>query len=131
MLGERPVMGEGGPIVIPEHKELNIGKDGTISIIAPGGTAVQEVGRLKLVKPDLKDMHKSEDGLFRMTGKNARAAESDSVTVASGYVESSNVNAIDSLVRNVALARDFEFQIKMMKAADELASTGNRIVRGS
>ncbi|ELR67075.1 Flagellar basal-body rod protein FlgF [Photobacterium marinum] len=131
MLGDRPVMGDGGAIVIPQYKQLDIGTDGTISIVPEGGGLVQEVGRLKLVKPDLATVYKGEDGLFRVAGAGAQADMDETVTVASGYLESSNVNAIDALVSNISLSRNFEFQIKMMKAAENLANAGNRIVRGS
>ncbi|WP_154124575.1 flagellar basal body rod protein FlgF [Grimontia hollisae] len=130
MLGDRPVLGEGGPIAIPEHEKLMIGQDGTISVVTAGSAAVQEVGKLKLVKPEPNQLRKGEDGLFRTY--NGEPVDADQgVTVAVGYLESSNVNAIDALVKNIDLSRNFEFQIKMMKTAEELASTGNRLVRGN
>lgn len=128
MLGDRPVMGMGGPIVLPEYQHLDIGNDGTISIVPLGGGLVQEVDRLKLVNPEKQMLYKAEDGLFRVAGA-ADADASEDVTVASGYQESSNVNAIDALVTNISLSRNFEFQVKMMKTAGDLASTGNRIIR--
>ncbi|KLV06608.1 flagellar basal body rod protein FlgF [Photobacterium aquae] len=130
MLGNRPVMGTGGPIVLPEFAHLDVGSDGTISIVPQGGGLVQEVDRLKLVKPDAGNLYKAEDGLFRLAGQGNADAD-DTVTVASGYQESSNVNAIDALVSNITLSRNFEFQVKMMKTAEELATAGNRIIRGS
>lgn len=130
MLGQRPVLSDGGPILIPTHEKLLIGQDGTISVVTTGATTVQEVGRLKLVKPEHSQIRKCEDGLFRM--RSGEPADADpEVTVAAGFLESSNVNAIDALVKNINLSRNFEFQIKMMKTAEELASTGNRIVRGN
>ncbi|OAN16715.1 flagellar biosynthesis protein FlgF [Photobacterium jeanii] len=131
MLGERPVMGVGGAIVIPEYEQLNIGSDGTISVVPQGGGLVQEVGQLKLVNPDFAQLRKSEDGLFRVTGEGGQADAADDVTVAAGYLESSNVNAIDALVNNISLARNFELQVKMMKTAEQLATTGNRLIRGN
>ncbi|MGF1726625.1 flagellar basal body rod protein FlgF [Photobacterium nomapromontoriensis] len=128
MLGERPVMGTGGPIVLPEYDHLDVGSDGTISIVPQGGGLVQEVDKLKLVNPAKNTLYKGEDGLFRVTGA-AEAEASDEVSVASGYQESSNVNAIDALVTNISLSRNFEFQIKMMKTAEDLATAGNRIIR--
>lgn len=134
LLGERAVMGVGGPIEIPEHDHLTIGTDGTISIVPAGGGLVQEVGQLKLVNPEIADVRKGEDGLFRVYGPDNQPmqAEADlAVSVASGYLESSNVNAVDALVNNIALSRNFEFQIKMMKSAESLATAGNRLIRGS
>ena len=46
------VMGEGGPIVIPEYSRIDIGNDGTISIQAPGTTTMQTIDKLRLVKAE-------------------------------------------------------------------------------
>ncbi|EIQ3295046.1 flagellar basal body rod protein FlgF [Escherichia coli] len=47
-----PVIGEAGPIAVPEGAEITIAADGTISALNPGDPAntVAPVGRLKLVK---------------------------------------------------------------------------------
>jgi flagellar basal-body rod protein FlgF len=59
------------------------------------------------------------------------AAQDDSVVLANGFLESSNVSSIDQLVATMSLSRLFETQVKMMKAADSLADAGNRMIRGS
>lgn len=63
----RPVMGEGGPIAIPQGAQVSIGADGTISAIPEGvgPEALVEVGRIKLVTPEEGDLIRGEDGLFR------------------------------------------------------------------
>lgn len=47
-----PVIGEAGPIAVPEGSEITIAADGTISALNPGDPAntIAPVGRLKLVK---------------------------------------------------------------------------------
>ncbi|MGL5365953.1 MAG: flagellar basal body rod C-terminal domain-containing protein, partial [Plesiomonas shigelloides] len=67
-------------------------------------------------------------GLFRMLD-NSSAPADDGVQVASGYLESSNVNAVDAMIRNMTLARNFELQVKMMKTAEDLTTAGNRLIR--
>ena len=123
-----PVVGADGPIVLPEYSQLSVGKDGTLSIVGPNGGSMQEVGQLKLVNPKANQIGKCPDGLFRMLDKS-NAAVDDNVKVASGYLESSNVNAVDAMIRNMTLARNFELQVKMMKTADNLTSEGNRLIR--
>ena len=52
--------------------------------------------------------------------KNGENAETDDdVSVVSGTVETSNVNAASALVNMIELARQFEMQIKMLKTAEE------------
>ena len=114
------VLGEGGPITIPEAAKVDIGKDGTISITqvgeAGGGSTV--IDRLKLVNPNIKELNRNESGLFVLkNGDNAEAA--DSVSIVSGTIETSNVNAAGALVNMIELARQFEMQVKMLKTAEE------------
>lgn len=114
------VLGEGGPITIPEAAKVDIGKDGTISITqigaAGGGSTV--IDRIKLVNPDVKELMRNENGLFVL--KNGGAADADDeVSVISGTIETSNVNAASALVNMIELARQFEMQIKMLKTAEE------------
>ena len=61
------VMGQDGPITIPPSEKLTIGSDGTISIVPMGAgnaTTLQVLDRIKLVKPEMKDMEKLGDGLM-------------------------------------------------------------------
>lgn len=55
----------------------------------------------------------------------------EDVTVAAGHLEAANVSAIGEMVSSIALNRQFEAQIKMMKAAEDLATAGNRLIRGT
>lgn len=113
------VLGESGPITIPEAAKVDIGKDGTISIVQigeAGGSTV--IDKLKLVNPDAKELKRTESGLFVLkNGDNAD--QDDSVSVVSGTIETSNVNAASALVNMIELGRQFEMQIKMMKAAED------------
>ncbi|MDN6019533.1 MAG: flagellar biosynthesis protein FlgF, partial [Enterobacterales bacterium] len=68
-------------------------------------------------------------GLLVSTTRNN--PRSDAVEIAAGHLESSNISAISEMVSSIALNRQFEAQIKMMKAAEDLATAGNRLIRGS
>jgi len=125
----RNVVGEGGEIVLPEYRDLDIGQDGTITIVPPGGGAQMEVGRIKLVKPGTTDMTKGADGLIRLRS-GASAETDDTVVLASRHLEGSNVNAVDELINTMSLNRTFELQVRLMKAADEQAHTGEKLITG-
>jgi flagellar basal-body rod protein FlgF len=128
MLGERAVLGEGGPIQLPEHASLLIGKDGRISVQARGQTELQEVDRLKLVKPAMAEMTKNEAGL--LVARNGEPLASDAtVKVNSGHLEGSNVSAVEEMVATMSLNRDFEVQMKLLSKADAMAEAGNRLIR--
>lgn len=123
----RPVLGNDGPIVLPEHKDLFIGEDGTVSVLPSEGGIIEEVGRLKLVNPDLALMQKGQDGL--LYGRDGQLmAQDDGVLVDSGFLESSNVQAVSELIASMDLSRQFEIQVKLMKSAEKLAEAGNRLL---
>ena len=48
-----PVLGDGGPLLIPPYQSISIGRDGTVSVVPDGqGPEAQAVvGRIKLVNP--------------------------------------------------------------------------------
>jgi flagellar basal-body rod protein FlgF len=125
------VIGEQGPIQLPlPLAKMEIGVDGTISIRPQGAPAnvMQEVARLKLVKPEFQDIEKGTDGLFRR--KDGEIAEADAtVKVLSGAVEGSNVNAVGEMTQMISLQRQFEVQVKMMKTAEEIDRQHNQIMR--
>jgi len=125
-----PVIGNGGPVSLPPHEQIEIGADGTITIQPLGATpeALAVVDRIKLVNPPLQEMTKGEDGLMRR--KDGANAEADaSMTLLSGALEGSNVNIADALVNMIELSRRFEMQVKMMKNAQELDSASATLLR--
>ncbi len=125
------VLGDNGPIFLPVPvNNLTIANDGTISARLQGApeNAIEEVGRLKLVNPNVQDMKRREDGLFDL--KNGELAEQDiTVGVKAGMLEGSNVNAVDEMVNMISLQRHYEMQVKLMRKADTLAMRGNMLLR--
>lgn len=127
-----PVLGAGGPINIPENEKVQIGADGTISIVGQGQgpEAMVDVGQLKLVNPDIQAIEKGDDGLFRQRdGEIAPAAVE--VTVRGGMLEGSNVNAIDEFTQILSLARQYEMQVKLMKTAEENSASSAQLLQMS
>ena len=125
------VMGDTGPIFLPVPLDnLNIAADGTISIRPQGApeSVLEEVGRLKLVKPEYRDMERGNDGLFRLQDGSVAQAD-ETVAIRTGMLEGSNVNAIDEMVNMLSLQRHYELQVKMMKKADTLDTRGNMLLR--
>lgn len=124
----RQVLGEGGPIVLPEYDSVNIGEDGTVSVMPRGDYLMTEVDRIKLVDAPAAELQKNAAGLLvRKDGQPAEAT--DNVRLVSGYLEASNVSSIDQLTATMSLNRMFETQVKMMKAAEDMASAGDRLLR--
>jgi flagellar basal-body rod protein FlgF len=127
-----PVLGNGGPIALPPYDQITLGADGTITVQPEGQTAevLATVDRIKLVKPDYADLTKGRDGLIRH--REGTAMEPDaSVRLQAGFLESSNVNAVNEFTHITALARQFEINIKMMKVMEENSAAATQILRSS
>ena len=127
-----PVLGNGGPIAIPPAQKLEIGSDGTISIIPVGQSAntLAVLDRIKLVNPPGENMVKGPDGLFRLKD-GTQAAPDASTQVTSGVLESSNVNTVDALVQLIDHARNFEANIKLLRTAQEDDQASQKLMRTS
>jgi len=125
-----PVMGNGGPIAIPPEEKVDVGHDGTISIRALGEdpNIVVTVDRIKLVNPDPQQLEKGTDGLIRL--KSGQPVEADgNVRVVSGFLETSNVNAVSEMTSILALSRQFELHVKMMRTAEDDAAAMARVLQ--
>ncbi len=126
----RIMVGEGGPITLPDFESVVIGRDGTISIRATGQAAntLVAVDRLLMVKPEQGNLVRGEDGLFR-TRDGAPAAPDASVTLTQGALEASNVNTVDTMVKMMEYARFYETQVKLMNVANETDASSARLMR--
>jgi flagellar basal-body rod protein FlgF len=124
-----PVMGNGGPVAIPPADKIDIGEDGTISIVPAGqpSNALAIVDRIKLVNPPTDQLQKGLDGLLR--SKDGVAEADANQRLVSGSLETSNVNVVNEMVDMIELARRFEMQVKMMKTAEDDANASASLLR--
>lgn len=124
------VLGDGGPITLPAATNVDIGSDGTLSVIAAGltGAVATSAGKLKVIRAEVSTLERSGNGLFRAKSGTEPAAAEGAVLV-SGALESSNVNVADAMVTMIELARNFELQTRAMKAADENAQQAASLLR--
>lgn len=127
-----PVIGNEGPIALPPLDKLEIGADGTLSVVAQGlgPEAMVEVDRIKLVNPDLQQVSKGEDGLFRLEGGVPAEADAN-VSVITGFLEGSNVNAVNEFTQILSLSRQYEMQLKLMQTAKQNSETSARLLQNS
>ena len=124
-----PVLSESGPLTVPPSTQVTIGTDGTVSVVPLGlsAAAQSQVDRIKLVNPSTKDLQKGSDGLLRLKS-GAKAKTDETVTITSGELESSNVNAAQSLVNMIELQRLYELQIKSISSTDQNEQSAQRMV---
>jgi flagellar basal-body rod protein FlgF len=125
------ILGENGPLFLPVPvTNITIANDGRISGRLQGApeNQIDEIGRLKMVNPDVDTMKRRTDGLFDL--KDGGIAPQDiTVGVGAGMLEGSNVNAVNEMVSMISLQRHYEMQVKLMKKADQMVTSSNTLLR--
>ncbi|AXF76133.1 flagellar basal body rod protein FlgF [Erwinia tracheiphila] len=129
------VMGDGGPIAVPEGAQITIAADGSITALNPGDApnATVQLGRLKLVKATSTEVTRGDDGLFRLTAsaqaqRGAVLQNDPTVQVMPGVLEGSNVNSTQTMVDMIANARRFEMQMKVISSVDDNEQRANQLL---
>jgi len=69
------------------------------------------------------------DGLVRVKGGGPAAVADANVRLESGFLESSNVNAVESLTEILSLARQYELHVKVMSTADQNSEAAARLLQ--
>jgi flagellar basal-body rod protein FlgF len=125
-----PVMGDGGPITVPDATQISIGTDGTVSVVPKGqGPETSSViGKLKLVNPAPDQLQLGEDGLMHLSGGGVAQVD-PAVTLKSGALEASNVNPSQTLVQMIQLSRQYELQVRAIRTADDNAQSATRLLQ--
>ncbi len=120
-----PVMGDGGPIVMPPDTTPSIAPDGTISAKQANGKSTP-VGKIKMVTPETK-LVRGDDGLFR-SAEGADLSADPNARLQDGALEGSNVSAVGTMVAMIAAARQFEAQMKLMQTAERDEQAAQRLL---
>jgi len=120
------------PISIPPHQSLEIGSDGTISIVPQGeGPQTQAIiGKLGIVEAPRERLTRGLDGLMRNSEPDATPfPPAAGTSLTAGALEGSNVDAANALVQMIQLQRQYEMQVKVIKHGDENTQSANTLLR--
>lgn len=125
-----PVLGNAGPVVLPQYESLEIGQDGTISVRELGQAAdvMATIDRVKLVNPGDVELIKGTDGLLRRRD-GAESMPDAGVELVSGYLESSNVNVVDAMVEMISMTRNYELNVKLMQSLEQNSEASARLLQ--
>ena len=125
-----PVLGNAGPVAIPPNQKIGFGREGTISVVeqGQGPAAITAFDRVKLVNPDVAELTKGQDGLFRRSDGALEPADGN-VVISSGFLEASNVNVVDAMVEMISLTRNFEMNIKLIQTVKQNSEASAQLLQ--
>jgi flagellar basal-body rod protein FlgF len=122
------VLGDGGPIFMPINSKIDIGVDGSVTTRGETAVDLAQPDRIRLVSPDLEQLVKGEDGLFRQ--KDGEEAPIDgALRLRSGFLEGSNVNVVNEFTQVLSLSRQYELSVKMMKTIQGNSESSARLLQ--
>lgn len=111
-----PVLGEGGPITLdPAGGPISVSSEGSIS---QDGAVLGTLRVANFATPAA--LEKIGSNLWRATDEAPQAAETK---IAAGFIEGSNVNAVEELTAMIQISRAYTSVAKMIVQADELRGT--------
>lgn len=121
----------GMPLAIPPHQAMEIGHDGTVSIIplGEGPETLAIIGRIRVVDAAPEQLARGLDGLMRNTNPQQPLAPAAGDVMTTGSLEGSNVDAAGALVQMIQLQRQFEMQVKLIQRGDDNAQAANSVMR--
>jgi flagellar basal-body rod protein FlgF len=102
---------------VPAGAEVTLGTDGIITAKV-GKQAPTSLGRLKMVTPTADTpLKRGDDGLFRAASGDPLPQDANAKLLA-GAIEGSNVNAVETMVGMIQVARQFETQMRLLQTAE-------------
>jgi flagellar basal-body rod protein FlgG len=123
-------------IVIPSDAEVvNIGPDGTVSVIQPGNVTTQ-VGNIELVRfpnPAGLDSRMGRNLLMENDASGPATPATPGLeglgTLTQGFLENSNVQVVEEILQMIIAQRAYEANSKVIQTADEMLQTANNVRR--
>lgn len=123
-------------ITIPEGaKNINIGPDGTVSVIPEGQSVPEEIGKIELVKfINPAGLENNGKGLYRQTAASgepvvATPGTEGIGTIIQGYLEMSNVKVVEEMINMIVAQRAYDINSKAVQASDEMLQVANNLRR--
>jgi flagellar basal-body rod protein FlgF len=117
------------PIILPNFTSISITDIGEVLVQEPGAPDGQltNVGFIGSTSSEIDQLVKSLDGNIRKADGTVPAAD-QTARFGQGFLEASNVSAIEELIRNIDMQRQFEINVKLIKKASDLDSAGAKLM---
>jgi flagellar basal-body rod protein FlgG len=116
-----------------DFRQVQVGVDGKVTVLASGSSTPSEAGRLELAtfansaglvalgQNLYKPSEASGDAVYVKPGEDGAGS------IAQGFVESSNVKMVDEMVNLMVAQRAYEMSVKVIQASDEMLAMSNNL----
>jgi flagellar basal-body rod protein FlgF len=117
------------PIVLPPYTSISVTDIGEVLVQQPGAPTgeLTSAGFIGSTTSQLDQLTKSLDGQIRKADGTVPDPDQTG-KFGQGFLEGSNVNAIEELVKNLDMQRQFEINVKLIKKASDLDSAGTKLM---
>ena len=117
------------PIVLPPYTSISVTDIGEVLVQQPGAPIgeLTSAGFIGSTTSQLDQLTKSLDGQIRKADGTVPDPDQTG-KFGQGFLEGSNVNAIEELVKNLDMQRQFEINVKLIKKANDLDSAGTKLM---
>ena len=122
-------------VIPPDTTNINIGTDGTVTVIQAGQTQATQIGQIQttnFINP--AGLHAMGDNLYIETDSSGQPVEGipgiDGLgTIRQGFVELSNVELVVELTDLITGQRAYDANSKIITTSDEMLQTTNNLKR--
>ena len=117
------------PIILPPFTAMKFSDNGEVLVHQPGALPgdFTSLGFLGSASPPANSLTKSLDGKIRNLDGSVPDVDQSGL-FAQGVLEGSNVNAIEEMVFNMDMQRQFEINVKLIKQAEEIDKSGTKLM---
>ena len=122
-------------VTIPSDTlKVNIGSDGTVSVLQPGASAPTSVGNITLARfPNPAGLSSEGRNLYSETAASGTATvgtpgASGCGTLQQKFLEKSNVQMVQELVSLIVAQRAYEINARAIRAGDEMLQATSRVL---
>lgn len=118
-------------ITLPEDTaDLSIGVDGIVSVRQDGQDQLQEQGQVQIFRfANPAGLQSIGQNFYRETVASGAATQDQFGTITSGFLEISNVEVVEEMVRLITAQRAYEANSRSILASDDMLSTANQLRR--
>ena len=128
------VQGDGGDIELGEDiSEIMISEAGMISVLRNGEELPEEIGQLSISRfANPAGLEAVGGNLFKATmasGEAIEALEGEGGKILQGYLETSNVQIVEEMIKLITAQRAYEINSKSIQTADQMLEQANNLRR--